>query len=143
MIIQRLQTEAEIARCFEVVRELRPKLESADHFLTLMRRVLAEGAQGAQIAALEAEGAVTTVAVFRVQTMLVSGLTMYVDDLITAERSRSQGHGKAMLTWLVNHARERGCETFSLDSGTFRKDAHAFYFREGMRISSFHFERKL
>jgi len=40
---------------------------------------------------------------------------------------------------LIAYARERGCDTFSLDSGTHRREAHAFYFREDMRISSFHF----
>jgi hypothetical protein len=44
-----------------------------------------------------------------------------------------------MLDWLIALARERGCEMFSLDSGTHRQEAHAFYFREGMRVSSFHF----
>jgi hypothetical protein len=48
-----------------------------------------------------------------------------------------------MLDGLMALARERGCETFSLDSGTHRQEAHAFYFREGMRVTSFHFETKL
>jgi hypothetical protein len=39
----------------------------------------------------------------------------------------------------MGRARELGCETFSLDSGTQRHEAHAFYFREGMRVTSFHF----
>ena len=48
-----------------------------------------------------------------------------------------------MLDWLQNYAREEGCETFSLDSGTHRQEAHAFYFRERMRVTSFHFAKKL
>jgi hypothetical protein len=32
---------------------------------------------------------------------------------------------------------------FSLDSGTHRRDAHRFYFRERMHISSYHFALKL
>ena len=100
-------------------------------------------AQGAELAALEHEGQITTLACFRIHMMLVSGMTLYVDDLVTAERFRSHGHGKQMIEWLVNYARERGCATFSLDSGTFRQEAHAFYFREGLRITSFHFAREL
>ena len=38
---------------------------------------------------------------------------------------------------------ERGCDTFSLDSGTQRTQAHKFYFREGMTINSFHFSKTL
>lgn len=140
MAICLLHTDEEIARCFEVMRELRPKLTSAEEMLALLRMMQTEGVE---FAALEHNGEVATVAVFRRHLMLVSGKTLYVDDLVTAERFRSQGHGKAMLEWLMAYAREQGCDTFSLDSGTFRQSAHAFYFREGLRISSFHFERKL
>jgi hypothetical protein len=37
--------------------------------------------------------------------------------------------------------RERACDTFALDSGTFRQQAHKFYFREGMTIPAFHFSK--
>jgi GNAT superfamily N-acetyltransferase len=75
--------------------------------------------------------------------MLSSGRTLYVDDLVTDETRRSRGYGKAMLDWLQTHARDAGCATFSLDSGTHRQEAHAFYFRERMRITSLHFAKKL
>ena len=141
MAIRLLLTDEEIARCFDVLAELRPHIPNAARLLELTRLMLAEGAE---IAALEtAAGEIATVAAFRVQTMLVTGKTMYVDDLVTANRLRSQGHGKAMLEWLMIYAEERGCEHFSLDSGTFRHEAHAFYFRQGLRITSFHFARKL
>ena len=38
---------------------------------------------------------------------------------------------------------ERSCDTFSLDSGAQRQQAHKFYFREGMTITSFHFDKKI
>ncbi len=126
----------EVARCFDVMRELRPKLKSAEEFVGLIEQ---QQSEGFQLAYLEAEGQVVTVAGFRVQHLLATGLTLYVDDLVTSERARSRGYGKAMLDALIAHARERGCAMFSLDSGTWRHDAHAFYFREGMRVSSFHF----
>jgi GNAT superfamily N-acetyltransferase len=136
MAIELATNSGAIARGFDVMRELRPMLTSADDFVA---RVQQQQAQGFHLAFLESEGQVVTVAGFRVQHMLVTGLTMYVDDLVTGEKFRSRGHGKAMLDWLIARAREQGCETFSLDSGTHRRDAHAFYFREHMRISSFHF----
>ncbi len=140
MSIHLVAEAVEIARCFPVLKELRPGLASVEDLLRHTEVMLAEGTE---IAALEDEGEITTVACFRIRTMLVSGVTMYVDDLVTAERFRSRGYGKAMLAWLQGYARERGCTTFSLDSGTFRQEAHAFYFREGMRITSFHLESKL
>ena len=102
-------------------------------------RVQRQQEEGFNLAFLEDAGVVVTLGGFRVQHMLATGLTMYVDDLVTSETARSRGHGKAMLEALIAEARLRGCETFSLDSGTHRREAHAFYFREGMRISSFHF----
>jgi hypothetical protein len=44
---------------------------------------------------------------------------------------------------MENHARQQGCQTFSLDSGTQRASAHKFYFRQGLAITSFHFAKKL
>lgn len=126
---------AAIARCFPVMVQLRSAL-LAEEFV---KKVEAQRAEGYRLAYLGVEGAVVTVAGFRVQRMLHSGRTLYVDDLVTDADRRSQGHGEAMLRWLVEYAREAGCAGVSLDSGTQRQSAHAFYFREGMRITSFHF----
>ena len=111
-------------------------LASAEAFVTQVQQ---QQREGYELAFVEHEGRIVTVAGFRVQHMLVSGRTLYVDDLVTAASARSHGHGRTMLDWLIALARERGCQTFSLDSGTHRQDAHAFYFRERLRITSFHF----
>ncbi|MCL4692370.1 MAG: hypothetical protein KJ060_07660 [Candidatus Hydrogenedentes bacterium] len=52
---------------------------------------------------------------------------------------RSQGHGDALFDWLTTKAREENCATLELESGTHRHDAHRFYLRKRMRISSYHF----
>ena len=133
------QTDAEILRCYPVMAQLRPHV-TAEEFVN---RVRAQQAQGYRLAYLPAEdpGEAVAVAGFRVMEMLATGRTLYVDDLVTDEAQRSRGHGKAMLDWLQAHARDAGCATFSLDSGTQRREAHAFYFREGMRVTSFHFAK--
>ena len=137
------ESAADISRCFPVMVYLRPYLV-AEEFVD---RVEAQRAQGYRLAYLldgdGDEGTVVAVAGFRVMGMLATGRTLYVDDLVTDETQRSRGYGKAMLDWLQNYAREEGCETFSLDSGTHRQEAHAFYFRERMRVTSFHFAKKL
>ena len=68
---------------------------------------------------------------------------MYVDDLVTDEANRSSGAGGALLQHLKKIAIARHCEKLVLDSGTQRTRAHAFYFREGFAISSFHFVKPL
>jgi GNAT superfamily N-acetyltransferase len=62
---------------------------------------------------------------------------------VTDSGVRSRGHGEAMLQWLIALAKEAGCESFSLDSGTHRLEAHAFYLRNRLRITSFHFHLPL
>jgi GNAT superfamily N-acetyltransferase len=130
---------AEIDRCFPVMSQLRPLL-IAEEFVD---RIQTQQAEGYQLAFLEYDGAVVAVAGFRLQTLLWSGRTLYVDDLVTDAARRSQGHGGTMMTWLIALAREAGCTTFMLDSGTHRNEAHAFYFRHGLRISDFHFKLSL
>ena len=76
---------------------------------------------------------------WRVLEMLAVGKHLYVDDLITDASLRSRGYGRQLLDWLKTQARHLGCARLQLDSGTQRKDAHAFYLREGLRIESFHF----
>lgn len=139
MPVRLAEDDAAIARCYAVMSHLRPHVAESG----FVARVQAQRAQGFRLAYLEHGGAVAAVAGFRVLEMLATGRTLYVDDLVTDEQQRSQGHGKAMLDWLQGYARENGCETFSLDSGTHRQEAHAFYFRERMRVTSFHFAKKL
>lgn len=125
----------EIDRCFAVMHELRPHLPKTD----FLARIRSMEPHGYRLAFLERDATVLTVAGFRTMDMLASGRTLYVDDLVTSSNARSQGNGEAMLQWLIAHARATGCTTFSLDSGTHRQEAHAFYLRHRLRITSFHF----
>ena len=59
------------------------------------------------------------------------------------ERQRSRGVGRALVQHLQDLALAAGCEATTLDSGTQRTQAHKFYFREGMVVSSFHFRKPL
>jgi GNAT superfamily N-acetyltransferase len=139
MEVKLAETPEAIQSCFRVMSFLRPHLAEAE----FVPRVQAQQKQGYRLAYVEDEGEVVAVAGYRVSEILATGRTMYVDDLVTDEARRSHGYGKAMLDWLQARAREQGCQTFSLDSGTHRHEAHAFYFRERMRVSSFHFAKKL
>jgi GNAT superfamily N-acetyltransferase len=85
------------------------------------------------------------VAGFRINEYLAWGRHMYVDDLVTAAGRRGRGLADALFAWLEDEARRSGCTEFHLDSGVGedRQDAHRFYFRHGLRISSYHFQREL
>jgi GNAT superfamily N-acetyltransferase len=105
-----------------------------------MRRVFAGGAR--MCLATEGE-AVRGVAVYRIEENTFEGLHLYVDDLVTDEKARSRGVGRALMEHMQELARAAGCEAYTLDSGTQRTQAHKFYFREGMVVSSFHFRKPL
>ncbi len=128
-----------IRRCHPVMVQLRPHL-AADEFVA---QVVRQRAEGYELAYLETEGHVRAAAGFRIVEMLMHGRHLYVDDLVTDSAQRSKGHGEALMDWLVERAKAAGCRSVQLDSGVQRFDAHRFYFREGMHISSYHFALKL
>jgi len=121
-----------------VHRQLRPHLPAGD--VERMKEVFAGGAE---MAAAVINGEVAGLTVFRVLEKTHSGRDLYCDDLVTDETRRSTGVGHALMQYMEGVCRERDCDTFSLDSGTQRQQAHKFYFREGMTVTSFHFDKKL
>lgn len=132
-------SDDEVASTYHVMRQLRPHLEEGEY----VERVGRMREAGYRLAAVVDDERVRCVAGFRVHDFLAYGRLLYVDDLVTDGTSRSRGDGKLMLDWLVAEAKRNGCEKLQLDSGVQRYDAHRFYFREGMRISSYHFTKEL
>jgi GNAT superfamily N-acetyltransferase len=111
----------------------------------LLDAVYAEGhSQGLRFtAAYDERGGCVAVAGWRLMATTVAIRKLYVDDLVTSAECRSQGIGAALLAELERRARESGCRAIDLDSGLARADAHRFYIRERMPITSFHFAREL
>jgi GNAT superfamily N-acetyltransferase len=132
-------TPEQIGLCSSVMRELRPHIKAID----FAARVLHQQKEGYQLAFLEADGVVRSVAGFRILNLLFSSRTLYIDDLVTRDSDRSRGFGAALFDWLVQHAKEQGCEHLTLDSGVQRFAAHRFYLNRGMDITSHHFDLKL
>ena len=82
---------------------------------------------------------------FRVGENLAWGRFLYVDDLVTRAAARGRGHADAVMALVAEIAAREGCGELHLDSGVGpeREDAHRFYFRHRMRITSYHFARGL
>src|SRR5262249_35009439 len=117
--------------------QLRPHLKS---YVARVREVIASGVE---MAVAVKDGRVLGVTMFRVIERTHSGRELYCDDLVTDEAERSTGGGHALIEYMERGARQGGCDTFALDSGTARQRAHRFYFREGLTVSSFHFVKKI
>jgi GNAT superfamily N-acetyltransferase len=124
---------------YPVMYELRDELSEEE----FRRRYEAGHPLGYRLAALFDGDECRAAAGYRVFTNFVSGLHMYVDDLVTADAWRSHGYGRLLNKYLVELARNEGCASIQLDSGVQRRRAHRFYFRERYTISSFHFVRLL
>jgi GNAT superfamily N-acetyltransferase len=133
--ITEASTDADIARCFAVMSQLRGHLKE-DEFVA---RVRFQQGEGYRLAFLEDVGEVVATAGFRIIENLSAGRVLYVDDLVTDARRRSNGHGATLLAWLIDRARAEGCATLDLDSGVQRKDAHRFYHAQGMTTFAHHF----
>jgi len=127
-----------LARAQAVHRQLRPMLPPA--YDEKMRRIFAQG--GRMVVAVEGER-VLGVAVWRCYEDSFNDRKLYVDDLVTDEAGRSRGVGRALLAECERLGRELGARVLALDSGVQRGRAHAFYFREGMTVSSFSFRKAL
>ena len=122
-----------------VLVQLRPHL-TAESFGALYR----EGhSQGLRFTAAYRGDTCVGVAGWRVIATTVAMRKLYVDDLVTADVTRSTGVGRALLAYLEGRARDAGCSVLDLDSGVQRFDAHRFYLRERMAITSHHFAKKL
>jgi GNAT superfamily N-acetyltransferase len=122
-----------------VLVELRPHLDEAG-----LSAVYAEGyPQGLRFLAAYDGQRCVGVAGWRIMALTVAIRKLYVDDLVTTADGRSRGVGHALLAELETRAREAGCTVLDLDSGVQRHDAHRFYLRERMHISSHHFSKAL
>lgn len=134
------RSDEQIAATYEVMAQLRPHL-TRDDYLPFVRRLIAN--ERFNLASVVDDGTVRAVAGYRIMEMLYCGRMMYIDDLVTDERVRSRGYGKALLDWLKTESRRLGCTEVQLISRVTREEAHRFYFREDFGIEAFHFRAKL
>jgi GNAT superfamily N-acetyltransferase len=134
------ESEPEIMECFEVLQELRPRLQR-DSFYESVRAMQGEGYV---LGFLEKGGEVVSVAGFRIcQNFAAEGKAMYIYDLVTRHPCRSEGWGADLMDDLERYAADAGCVIVHLDSGTFRYGAHKFYFNRAYQIRAYHFLKRL
>ena len=128
-----------LSEIYPVMHELRTELsESA------FNELYDEGYPfGYRVVGLFDDGACRAAAGYHLTHGFAHGRFLYVDDLITSDSERSKGYGKALNDYLKKVASEAGCDVIQLDSGSWRHDAHRFYFREGYVVTAFHFSQPL
>jgi GNAT superfamily N-acetyltransferase len=138
-------TPEETALAWSALRELRPHMTSPEDLESLVNG--AQRAEGYRLIASFADGDEIPAAVagFRTHHTLYAGYILYVDDLVTCEARRGEGHADALMRWLVDEAARLGCDQLHLDSAVIREreTAHRFYFNHRLRITAHHFSREL
>lgn len=128
-----------VSDALPVLQELRPHLTP-----TSLAAVYDEGhSQGLRFLVAYDDDRCVGVAGWRIVASTSPLRQLYVDDLVTVSTRRSAGVGKAILDELERRARASGCSRLALDSGVTRHDAHRFYLRERLHISSHHFAKEL
>lgn len=140
MLIKKCNTKEEIISTFPVMRSLRQQLSTVQEYLTLVQSLISTE-KFQLVAVFNDDNVCIAVAGYRIKRCLHGHgkLEMYVDDLVTDLSQRSKGFGKILLDWLKVESVKLGCATLILDSGTHRTDAHRFYIREGLDVTSLHF----
>jgi GNAT superfamily N-acetyltransferase len=125
------------------MKPLRPHLEDPDSFARLVDDV--QRPEGYRLVGVSEGERVVAVAGFRVVNNLSWGRSLYVDDLSTHPEARRRGYAGALLEWCDQEARRLGCRELHLDSavGPEREDALRLYFNAGLRITAYHFVKRL
>lgn len=139
--IKETTSDAEIARVYPVMCELRPHIKTEAEFVERAQRQREN--ENWRLIYVEDAGMPVAAAGFRISEWLAWGRALYVDDLICLESHRGKGFAEALMRWMENFARQQGCAQFHLDSGTHRLAAHRFYHRLKLAITSFHFGKEL
>ena len=135
-IVQYIDDEEGVRRCYPVMVQLRPHLTTEDEFVACWHRQVHDGYR---LLALLNENRVDAIAGFRVQENLVYGRFLYIDDLVTDEAKRGSGFGELLLTHLKQEACNFGCSKLVLDTALSNSLGQRFYFRNGLLAAALRF----
>lgn len=140
MNIRHAETAAEITRCHPLMRQLRPRLESAEQFLEIYRR---QAAAGYRLLVRWSDDTPLALAGYRITENLFHGQHIYIDDLVSDAASRKLGHGRALLEFLKIEAKSLGLTQVVLDTAVANLSAQRLYQNAGMTAEALHFYIKL
>ncbi|XKF63993.1 GNAT family N-acetyltransferase [Virgibacillus necropolis] len=122
--IRELNSKKQILDGFPVMKQLRTHLDE-NTFVELVSE--AKEKDMYRLFALYEQDRIAAVVGFKPMITLYYGRFVWVCDLVTDERMRSQGHGETLLSHVHDWAKQNGYESVALSSGLQRTDAHRFY----------------
>ncbi|MCX6213970.1 GNAT family N-acetyltransferase [Spirosoma sp.] len=138
-------SDDDIRRCLPAMLALRGHLTPEQAFEQIRSQQANERFVLAFIPAEDPAEPAPAVVGYRLMNFLYCGKTIYIDDLSTLPSARGKGYASALVDFVVDQARQSGCQCISLDSGQnpARYDAHRLYLNKGFNITSHHFKLDL
>ena len=130
----------DLKRCYPVMKELRTHLSFED-FISIYKK--SHKNDGYEIAAIEDQGSILAVMGYRFLHDFVRGKHLYIDDLVSTERVRSQGLGKYLLSFAEKIAKENDCKSLRLCTGIENGRGVIFYERNGWTKRAFAYTKKI
>jgi ribosomal protein S18 acetylase RimI-like enzyme len=124
MDIRELQTDADIADAFPLMKSLRDRISSA----TFADEIRWQQERGYQLFGGFERGKLLVLAGVRRSHTLSRGDHLFVDDLVSDAAVRGSGHGREMMRWLARRAAVEGVPRIYLDA---RIAAKGFYEKLG------------
>jgi ribosomal protein S18 acetylase RimI-like enzyme len=140
-VLRHAATDAEIAACFPMMRELRPHLTDPAEFVVRVRRQATGG--GYRLLAAWDGAMPIGLAGYRMQENLIRGRFCYVDDLVVLPEARRTGLGARLLDEVAAAALTEGISHLVLDTGLDNLLGQRFYFRYGMLPAALRFAKPL
>ena len=123
-----VQSHADLERCFPVIKELRPHLSFEDYVRIYEQ---AHKHDAYQLVAIEDGKNILAVMGYRFLWDFVRGKHLYIDDLVSTERFRSQGLGAVLLKYAESIASQSDCKALRLSAVFENTHALRFYDRNG------------
>jgi GNAT superfamily N-acetyltransferase len=121
--VRELTSETGWRQAFPVLVQLRDGL-TEETYLEYLQEMQDEGYR---LFALYEDEAIVSLAGVAVRTNFYNGRHLFVYDLVTRADRRSMGYGTQLMDFVTEWARDRDCESVTLESGLWRDDAHRFY----------------
>jgi len=126
-----LQSPDDLRSVFPLMKQLREHLDQTQ-FVDLVQSAMRDSRY--QLLGFFENGACQGLMGFRILTDLVHGRHLYIDDLVVAENTRSNGLGTKLLAKAKEIARTENCKRLRLCTGTENSRGKNFYERNGWKM---------
>ena len=145
MIPMIAQSDADVRRCLPAMLALRTQLTPEQAFERIRFQQANDGFTLAFLGSEDALAIAPVVVGYRFMNLLHSGKTLYIDDLSTLPDARGHGYASILLDFVIEQARQTGCQCVTLDSeqNPARYNAHRLYLNKRFNIVSHHFKLDL